>query len=332
MDEDDRLAHARWGVTPAAGGHHAMTPDDVRKVLDSAADLAELERWDDLYELLHPVDEAGIVAGEDAGEAAYLLGLSCRGTGSWDAAASYFEAAAAQGSAVVKDDALGMLEAIRRMDTATDATADGVTQPEAASVLAAGNGALERGDYPIAVNYFRQVYDGPVDDEPRFQAALGIARVHAYRHELDDAEDYANHVKSEGPEGLSSQAAELLVWISGQRTAAQATDDGVAADEFTQAADAAMALYETRNYAEALTLFLRVYGSEHVPATSRALHALNAAVCHLSLDDDASARPLLEYAIAHGLEDTKANARSLIEHLDTLTEAQRLVEAFGAAK
>jgi tetratricopeptide (TPR) repeat protein len=171
------------------------------------------------------------------------------------------------------------------MDTATDATADGVTQPEAASVLAAGNDALERGDYPMALSYFRQVYDGPVDDEPRFQAALGIARVHAYRNELDDAEDYANHVKC-----------------------------------------------ETRNYAEALTLFLRVYGSDRVPATSRALHALNAAVCHLSLDDDASARPLLEYAIAHGLEDTKANAKSLIEHLDTLTEAQRLVEALDPAK
>ena len=308
-----------------------MTPEEVRKILDTAADLTFLERWDDILELLRPLEDSGQLSGEDAGEAAYYIGLACQAQGAWDAAGSYFDVALQKGSAAMKTEAKAALDELARKDTATEAAGDGVTQADAAAILRAANDAMAGNDLESAMGYYRQVYDGTVDDKPKFEATLGIARVHAYRTELGDAEDYANYVKSEGPEDLRVEAGELLTWISEQRTAAQATADGVAADEFTQATKAALDLFAAGRYAQALPLFMRVYESEHVPGIARARAAFNAGSCHISLDDDAAARPLLEYAREHGPADLTEDAKAMLEVIDDIAAAQRLVQQLGAS-
>jgi hypothetical protein len=67
-----------------------MTPDEARQVLTAARDTARYQRWQEVYDLVFPVHEEGVLDGEEQAELAFLIGDACQGLESWDAAAHYW--------------------------------------------------------------------------------------------------------------------------------------------------------------------------------------------------------------------------------------------------
>ena len=302
-----------------------MTPDEARQVLVSARETAQYHQWQNVYDLLFPVHQEGILTGTEQGDAAFLLGEACRGIGAGDAAVYYYEEASSSGSSESKSQANERLAEITLQDAAVVAEDEGVVQNEADLVIRAGDEALANHDFATALGHYQAAYEGVVDGAPKFKAALGIARANAYLGNLDEAAQYADYVADSGGGDLGGQGKTLLEWIRDQQAATAGTADGTSPDEFKEAWEAAQGMFFSGAYDQALPIFLSAKESEQLGGVDRGRMAFNAAMCQRFLGDDAAAKELFEFAASHGPPATAAKAQNNIAMLAREEAAHELV-------
>jgi tetratricopeptide (TPR) repeat protein len=306
-----------------------MTPDEARAVLVSARETAEFQSWQDLHDLIHPVYEARVLTGTEQGEAAFLVGEASRGLGSWDAAVSFYEEAATTATPEIQATVQKRLAEAGRIDTAHNAEADGVVQDEAAAVLAAGDDAMRHDDLTGALEHYRAAYRGVVDGEPKYRAALGIARACAHLEELDEAASMAEYVAENADGDLATQGKELVEWIRVQRQASEAAADGVSAGEFKELVAAAKVAYQAGSYEQALELFLALSQSTELSGTDQAKMAYNVGMVHRVLGNEEEAKPFFEHASEHAPADAAASARAELAKIARHEAAEALVDALA---
>lgn len=302
-----------------------MTPDEAKAVLVAANDAATYHQWAEVDHLLRPVYDGGLLQGTDQGDAAYLLGVAYLDTAAWDAAHYMLTEASTSASDAHRAEAHRRLDEINRQDTATDAAFDGVEQGEAASVLAAADDALARGDYDTANAHYSSVYNGHAEDEPRAKGALGIANVHAHRGELTEAKQYAEYVAGTGVPAAAAGARTLLDWIAQQQGADTAIADGTTADEYKQVHDAVQSAFFSGDYAHVRTLCLSMIDSPQLAATEHAKMAFNAGMAELYLGMEHEAREHFDFAVAHGPTQVADKAQRRLAAIDRQDHADMLV-------
>jgi hypothetical protein len=301
-----------------------MTPDEARQVLTAARDTARYQRWQEVYDLVFPVHEEGVLDGEEQAELAFLIGDACQGLESWDAAAHYWEMAAISGSSEVAGKARERLQQVQHHDAAIDAEDGGVTQDESAAVLAAADEDYGRHAYAEALARYEHVYQGAVAGEAKYRAALGIGSCKAATHELVEARQYAEYVAQNGG-NLASHGQSLVAHIDQLVAADAATADGSTPDEFAKTREGGRAAFFNGSYQEAYDLFSSLVDSDSIAGSDRADMAYNAGMCKRFLGDDAGARQLFEYAVAHGVGGVVAKAQDHITKIDQQVAATELV-------
>lgn len=176
-----------------------MTPAEAQEVLTAAKQSASLDQWDDIVHLLRNTYDLNLLTATDQGDAAYLLGLAYRHTGSSDGAYFYFTEATSSAGEQYRAEAQKHLSELDRHDAAIDAELDDrVDQDEVARVLAAGDDAQAAQIWDEAMTHYRAAYDGTADVNHRARAALGIATVLAHQNSLTEAAQFAEYVLSSG--------------------------------------------------------------------------------------------------------------------------------------
>jgi tetratricopeptide (TPR) repeat protein len=302
-----------------------MTPDEARAVLAAAADSAKLQQWEDIDHLLRPVYDANLLTGTDLGDAYYLLGLSYLQTGAWDAAHSFLDEATRTAGDANKKLAADRLAEITRRDAAVDAETAGVEKDNAAAPLAAGDDALARADYDGAYAHYWSVYDGHPDAGTRATAALGIARVFAYRGDLVQGDQYAQYVIGTG-RAAAAGAKDLADWIALQRRADGDIADGLTANEYADVWEAGHQAFAAGNIEHARAYFLSALEAPQLASTEHFKAAFNVGLCDQRLGQPDEARKQFEYVLAHGDATAIQKVTARLAAMDSHDAAEELVD------
>jgi tetratricopeptide (TPR) repeat protein len=304
-----------------------MTPEEAKQVLVAAEDAVRQEQWQDVIGLLDAVHGAHALAGPDQGDAAHMLGLAHLHLGEWEKAGGLFTEALATAKPEHRSYSRQMLEHIKHHYQAVNAEAGGVNRKEGRTVLTAAEDSLARSDYDDAFKHFWAVFDGDPSESSRAKAALGLAKVFAFRdHDFTRAGQYADFAAKTHGSSAAGDARELIAWIKEQTAAASAAQDGTTIDEYDKAVDAADAAFDAGDYHGARRLYESVAGAAQLGASQRTDAAYNAGLCARLLGHDAEARHHFEYAAAHGTPERVKDAHERLAEMDQHDKAEALVE------
>ena len=305
-----------------------MDVDEARTVVEAASLHVWQSQWGDALGLLRPLHGAAVLQGHEQGEVAYLLGITVGAGGDWQGAESLLREAIAIGDEATRELAETALSQILQQEVADVAIQDGegIDPDECPAVLAAADEAYHASNWDLAQSSYQALYGGRrVPDNYRYAGALGLGRCEAYRGNYDVGAQYAAYVVENDP-NLAVDAANLLEWIKGQRTAVAAVADGATPDELKKLKQAADQALESRDYDHAFAFYAAIASGPTISPVDRAIGYLGMAWVQWHRGEDDEARANMRIAARDGSSETAMTAEELLAALNNEHKAEQLID------